>query len=109
LIGAAERLDQEPVLARLAFQQCRQLAIRDDLAAGDDVAIGSIGISTLLGERSDAMGEQHRRLGCDHHGTEAGARHDQALIHQDPQRLRYRLAAWCVIGSVSVGNNSPTG
>jgi len=55
------------------------------------------------------MGEQHRRLGCDHHGTEAGAPHDQALIHQDPQRLRHRLVAWCVIGSGSVGNNSPTG
>jgi hypothetical protein len=31
--------------------------------------------------------------GCDHHGTEAGASHDQALIHQDPQRLAHRLAA----------------
>ena len=72
----------------------------------DDVAIGLVGISQPLAERFDAVGEQHRRLGRDHHRAEPGAAHDQALIHQDAQRLAHGLAAGRMraINSVSVGS-----
>jgi hypothetical protein len=39
------------------------------------------------------MGKQHRRLGRDHDRAQSGTPHDQALIHQDPQRLPHRLPA----------------
>ena len=47
-VGAADRLDQEPVLAGFAFQQRGELAVGDDVAAAHHLAIGLVGISQPL-------------------------------------------------------------